>query len=604
MANQLAVAVHPERPELTSTREIIQKTARDWPVAPNLKDYEQARRTFSWEGARAELSGLPGAQGLNIAYEAIDRHAAGPLQNRRAIRWIGKKGDIQDFTYGDLQKLTSRFANVLKGLGAQKGDRVYALTGRIPELYITALGTLKAGCVFCPLFSAFGPEPIRARMTIGGARFLVTTRILFERKVKSLVNLLPALEKVLVIPEDQGITGGPKILDFKQLMNQASDQFQIPPTDPEDIALLHFTSGTTGTPKGAIHVHQAVVAHHITGKLALDFHENDIFWCTADPGWVTGTSFGIISPLTNGISSIVDEADFDAERWYRILQEQKVTIWYTAPTAIRMLMKAGKALAAKYDLNSLRFLASVGEPLNPEAVIWSKNAYGLAFHDNWWQTETGGIMVANFACMDIRPGSMGKPLPGIEAAIVEKKKDGSIGQIREPGVQGELALRPGWPSMFRGYWEERERYEKCFAGGFYLTGDLAKLDSDGYFWFVGRKDDVIKTSGHLIGPFEVESVLLEHKAVADSAVIGKPDPVAGELVKAFVLLNEGRKPTEELRLELLGFARTRLGAVVAPKEIEFVTTVPRTRSGKIMRRLLRNRELGLPEGDTSTLEQS
>jgi acetyl-CoA synthetase len=590
--------------ESAAAHATIHKTARDWPVQPNLKDYEEARRSFSWETARAELAGLPGGQGLNVAYEAIDRHAQGKLCNKRAIRWLGKTGEIKDFTFGQLQELTSRFANVLTALGARKGDRVYALTGRVPELYITALGTLKAGCVFCPLFSAFGPEPIRARMSIGAARFLVTTKTLFERKVKSLLNQLPALEKVLVIPEAEAIVADSKILDFKRLMSEASDQFQVPPTDPEDTALLHFTSGTTGTPKGAIHVHQAVVAHHITGKLALDFHDDDVFWCTADPGWVTGTSYGIIAPLTNGVTSVVDEADFDAERWYRILQEQKVTIWYTAPTAIRMLMKAGKALADGFDLTSLRFLASVGEPLNPEAVVWSKNAYGLAFHDNWWQTETGGIMIANFACMDIRPGSMGKPLPGIEAAIVEKNKNGSVEEIREPGVQGQLALRPGWPSMFRGYWRELERYEKCFAGGFYLTGDLAKKDADGYFWFVGRKDDVIKTSGHLIGPFEVESVLLEHKAVADSAVIGKPDPVAGEIVKAFVLLHEGREPSEALKRELLGWARSRLGAVVAPKEIEFVTTIPRTRSGKIMRRLLKNRELGLPEGDTSTLEQS
>ena len=598
------VAVYPGPPETISARETIHKAARDWAVVPNLKDYDLARKSFSWEAARAELAGLPRGQGLNIAYEAIDRHAQGPLRDHRAIRWIGKNDEIQDFTYGELQTWTNRFANVLRSLGAKRGDRVYALMGRIPELYITALGTLKAGCVFCPIFSAFGPEPIRARMAIGGARFLATTKSLYERKVKAIRSQLPALERVLLITDDQEAAAAGGILEFKQLMSGASDQFEIPPTDPEDTALLHFTSGTTGTPKGAIHVHQAVVAHHITGRLALDFHPDDVFWCTADPGWVTGTSYGIIAPLTCGITSIVDEGDFDAERWYRILQQQKVTIWYTAPTAIRMLMKAGKELPAGYDLRSLRFLASVGEPLNPEAVVWSKDAYGLAFHDNWWQTETGGIMIANFASMDIRPGSMGKPLPGIEAAIVEKKKDGSVEEIREPGVQGELALRPGWPSMFRGYWGERERYEKCFAGGFYLTGDLAKRDSDGYFWFVGRKDDVIKTSGHLIGPFEVESVLLEHKAVADSAAIGKPDPVAGEVVKAFVLLHEGRQPTEELRRELLGWARSRLGAVVAPKEIEFVTTLPRTRSGKIMRRLLKNREMGLPEGDTSTLEQS
>jgi acetyl-CoA synthetase len=394
----------------------------------------------------------------------------------------------------------------------------------------------------------------------------------------------------------------PGTLDYHQLMEAASDQFAIGPTDPEDMALLHFTSGTTGTPKGAVHVHEAVVAHHITGKLALDFHEGDVFWCTADPGWVTGTSYGIIAPLTNGITSIVDEADFDAQRWYRVLQDQRVTVWYTAPTAIRVMMRAGKELARKYDLARLRFLASVGEPLGPDAVVWGREALGLPFHDNWWQTETGGIMIANFASMDIRPGSMGRPLPGIEAGIVRKTEAGQIEEITEPGIQGELALRPGWPSMFRGYINEPARYKKCFADGWYLTGDLAKRDQEDYFWFVGRKDDVIKTSGHLVGPFEVESVLMEHPAIAEAGVIGKPDPVAMEIVKAFVVLNEGFEPSDALRLELLGFARTRLGAVVAPKEIEFCKALPRTRSGKIMRRLIKAREMGLPEGDLSMLE--
>jgi acetyl-CoA synthetase len=327
-----------------------------------------------------------------------------------------------------------------------------------------------------------------------------------------------------------------------------------------------------------------------------------VYWCTADPGWVTGTSYGIIAPLTNGITSIVDEADFDAERWYRILQDQQVSVWYTAPTAIRMMMKGGAELVRKYDLRRLRFLASVGEPLNPEAVVWGQEAFGRPFHDNWWQTETGGIMIANYASMDIRPGSMGRPLPGIEAAVVRKTEAGAVEVIDTPGAQGELALRPGWPSMFRGYWNDPERYQRCFAGGWYLTGDLARRDEDGYYWFVGRADDVIKTSGHLIGPFEVESALLEHKAVAEAGVIGKPDPVAMEVVKAFVALKNGYEPSEELRRELMGFSRTRLGAVVAPKEITFLPALPKTRSGKIMRRLLKARELGLPEGDTSTLE--
>ncbi|MBE0608869.1 MAG: acetate--CoA ligase, partial [Dehalococcoidia bacterium] len=462
-----------------------------------------------------------------------------------------------------------------------------------------ALGTLKNRSVFCPLFPAFGPEPIHQRMSIGRGRVLVTTPMLYKRKVAQIRDSLPDLQHVILIGEPGDFIEGAH--GFDSLVSNASDQFSIPETAAEDLALLHFTSGTTGKPKGAMHVHEAVVAHYITGKTALDFHESDIFWCTADPGWVTGTSYGIISPLTHGLTMVVDQADFDAARWYRVLQDERVTVWYTAPTAIRMLMKAGPDLPRGFDLSALRFVGSVGEPLNPEGVAWGAEVLGLPIHDNWWQTETGGIMIANYAAMDIRPGSMGKPLPGIEAVVV-RHDAGTVRVIDTPGEEGELALRAGWPSMFRGYLGEEERYRKCFAGEWYLTGDLARVDEDGYFWFVGRADDVIKSAGHLIGPFEVESAIMEHPAVAEVGVIGKPDPVAGEIVKAFVALKPGFQPGEELRLDILGFARKRLGTAVAPKEIAFTDDLPRTRSGKIMRRLLKARELGLPEGDLSTLE--
>ncbi len=579
----------------------IEKPRRDFPL-PNLKEYARTCAGFSWEAARRALDGLPGGRGLNIAHEAVDRHLGGPLRDRLALRFLAKSGEVRDFTYGELSAQSNRFANVLRRLGVAQGERVFALAGRIPELYIAALGTLKNVSVFCPLFSAFGPEPIRQRMAIGDGSVLVTTVTLYKRKVAELRKALPGLRHILLVGTPEEIRALPATLDLSRLMAEADDRFTIPPTDPEDLALLHFTSGTTGTPKGAMHVHQAVVAHHMTGYYALDFHPDDIFWCTADPGWVTGTSYGIIAPLTHGITSIIDEADFEAERWYSLLQKQGVTVWYTAPTAVRMMMKVGAEVIRKYDLRRLRFIASVGEPLNPEAVVWGQEAFGLPIHDNWWQTETGGIMIANYLAMDIRPGSMGRPLPGIAAAVVRRRPDKSVEVIDEPGVQGELALRPGWPSMFRGYLNEEERYRKCFVSGWYLTGDLARRDADGYFWFVGRADDVIKSSGHLIGPFEVESTLLEHPAVAEAGVIGKPDPVAGEVVKAFVSLKSAYAPSEDLRRDLLGFARKRLGAVVAPKEIDFLPSVPKTRSGKIMRRLLRARELGLPEGDLSTLE--
>jgi acetyl-CoA synthetase len=568
--------------------------------APNLGDYERARASFSWAAARAELDGLPHGRGLNIAYEAVDRHVRAGLGARCALRFLHKDGAVEEVGYGQLAERSNRFANVLGGLGVERGERVFCFTGRVPALYATIIGSLKAGTVFCPLFSAFGPEPVRQRIEIGDGRVLVTTPELYERKIAPIRDRLPRLQHVLIVGAG-----------FDELMDGASTDFEIAPTDPEEPALLHFTSGTTGTPKGAVHVHEAVVAHHTTGRLALDLHPEDVFWCTADPGWVTGTSYGIVSPLTNGVTSIVDEGEFDAERWYRTLQDQRVSVWYTAPTAVRRLMRAGAELPRSFDLGRLRFIASVGEPLNPEAVIWSRDTLGLPIHDNWWQTETGGIMISNYASMEIRPGSMGKPLPGIEAGLLARDEDGELMladgkpmEIGEPGVEGELALRSGWPSMFRGYLNQEERYRRCFVGGWYRSGDLARRDADGYYWFVGRGDDVIKSSGHLIGPFEVESVLMAHPAVAEAGVIGKPDPIAGARIKGFVLLAPGFEPNDELRREILAHARTSLGPAVAPKELDFVDDLPHTRSGKIMRRLLKARELGLPEGDLSTLEKA
>ncbi|HEX8714654.1 MAG TPA: acetate--CoA ligase [Solirubrobacteraceae bacterium] len=580
-------------------------------IPANMPDYELARAEFSWERARQELAGLPGGA-LNIAHEAVDRHASGPLAGTVALRFLGRRDEVRELTYAELRLETDRFANVLRTLGLQRGERVVTLTGRIPELYLAALGTLKRGCVFSPLFSAFGPEPVEQRLRLGDARALVTTPAQYRRKVASSRSRLPRLEHVLLVGDAQEIAEIPDALDLRALLRAADERHEIVATAPEEMALLHFTSGTTGTPKGAMHVHEAVVAHRQTGSTVLDLRAGDVFWCTADPGWVTGTSYGIVAPLTLGVTSIVDEGEFDADRWYGILQDQRVDVWYTAPTALRMLMRVGAEAAHDYELGSLRFVASVGEPLSPEAVLWGEEAFGQAVHDNWWQTETGGIMIANYRSTAVRPGSMGRPLPGIEAAVARRDEhgepvladDGALALVEAAEEQGELVLRPGWPSMFRGYLGEDERYRNCFRGGWYLTGDLVRRDAEGYFWFVGRGDDVIKSAGHLIGPFEVESALLAHPALADAGVIGKPDPIAGEVVKAFVALKPGVEPSDELRRELLGFARQKLGAAVAPREIEFVESVPHNRSGKTMRRLLKARELGLPEGDTSTLEAS
>jgi acetyl-CoA synthetase len=572
---------------------------------PNLVNYDAACAGFSWESARGELDGLQ-AGGINIAHEAVDRHAVGTTRGKVALRCLRRHGEARDITYGELSELTSRFARALAHLGVGVGDRVFVLLPRVPELYVAALGTLKHRSVLCPLFfSAFGPQPIRQRLEIGDGRVLVTTSGLFRRRVASQRDALRNLEHVLII-DDPAPEGS---IFLPDLLAEMSGTYAIGSTDPETMALLHFTSGTTGTPKGAVHVHEAVVQHHATGLLALDLHADDVFWCTADPGWVTGTSYGIISPLTHGVPSIIDEGEFEVERWYATLADERVTVWYTAPTALRMLMAAGAEPARAHDLSALRFIASVGEPLNPEGVDWTNETLGVPARDNWWQTETGGIMIANFAAMTIRPGSMGKPMPGVEAVILQRDDDEKIvldpdgAAVEVPnGTDGMLALRAGWPSMFRAYLGEPERYEACFSAGWYVSGDLARRDEEGYFWFVGRSDDVIKSAGHLIGPFEVESVLLEHPSVAEAGVIGLPDAVAGEVVKAYVVLHQDVNPTDDLRLELIGFARKRLVAAIAPRHVAFAEHLPHTQSGKIVRRVLKQRALGLPEGDTSTLE--
>ncbi|AXY42600.1 acetate--CoA ligase [Halomonas sp. JS92-SW72] len=566
--------------------------------SPTLPDYAAACASFSWRDARTWLPAMPGG-GINIAHAALDRHLDTPTAEQTAIRFLPRDGAAVDISYRELAERANRFANLLASLGLEPGDGVYCLAHRTPDLYAAALGTLKLGGVFTPLFSAFGPEPIRSRVEIGTPVVIVTTERLYRRKLAGWLHRMPSVKQVLLIGEVA--EAPPGTLAVEPALAAQSPDYPTRSMEPEAPALLHFTSGTTGRPKGALHVHEAVVAHHITGYYALDLHPGDIYWCTADPGWVTGTSYGIIAPFTNGVTLVVDEEEFDAERWYRILEEQRVAVWYTAPTAIRMLMKVGPELARRHDLSSLRFLASVGEPLNPEAVHWGRATLGLPFHDNWWQTETGGIMIANFASMPIKPGSMGRPVPGIEAGVA-RRTDSGIELIEDPDETGELVLKAPWPSMFRGYLHEEARYRQCFAGAWYLTGDLARRDAEGYFWFIGRADDVIKSAGHLIGPFEVESVLMEHPAVAEAGVIGIPDEIAGETVKAFVSLKPGHAPDEALRREILGLARQRLGPAVAPRQVEFRERLPSTRSGKIMRRLLRARELGLPEGDTSTLE--
>lgn len=566
----------------------------------NLTDYASDCKSFRWENIATELGTAAGD--FNMARIAIDRHVAAGNGAVTAIRWLGVSGDKIDTSYAELQKQTNRFANALTALGVARGEKVFALSGRLPGLYTSALGTLRHGAVFSSLFSAFGPDPIATRMTIGEAKVLVTTADLYEGKIAGIRDKLPDLKHVILLRENGEKSDVPGTVDFDDLLTAQSDQYTTATTSADTPALLHFTSGTTGRPKGAQHVHGAIVAHYATSRSVLDLKDGEVYWCTADPGWVTGVSYGILGPLSCGATLIVDEDEFDLERWYSIVQDQRVAVWYTAPTAIRMMMKAGVEAVKPFKFTALRHMCSVGEPLNAEAVIWTQKNFGLPAHDTWWQTETGAMMIVNFASMDIKPGSMGRAVPGIKIELADRS-GGGFEIIQETDKEGEIAIKTPWPSMFVTYLNEEERYNKCFSNGYYLAGDLAKRDADGYLWFIGRADDVIKSSGHLIGPFEVESVLMEHPAVAEAGVIGVPDDVAGELVKAFVSLRSGFTASEDLADEIRGHARSRLGAAVAPREIKIMDNLPRTRSGKIMRRLLKARELGLPEGDLSTLER-
>ncbi|MCL4371248.1 MAG: acetate--CoA ligase [Chloroflexi bacterium] len=551
-----------------------------------------------WQALQEELSWLPGGF-LNKAHECIDRHALGPLAGKTALIWEGKNGEIETYSFADLKRESDKFANVLLSLGVEKGDRLFMFMERVPELYIAFFGALKVGAVVGPLFSAFGPDPVRDRLADSGARILLTQPAL-RRRIAEVLPDLPRIQHVIVA--NKGSRDAEPLLagdlSYEDLMSTAPVELEIAKTNMFDHSVMHYTSGTTGKPKGAVHCHQAIIQQYATGKWVLDLHEDDVYWCTADPGWVTGTSYGILAPWSNGVTQVVYEGGFKASAWYEVIERHKVTVWYTAPTAIRMLMKAGAEVPKHYDLSSLRHILSVGEPLNPEAIMWGLPVFKQPIHDSWWQTETGAILISNYASMDIRPGSMGKPIPGIQAGILDDHYN-----PLPAGRDGHLAIRPGWPSMFRTYWSDPEKYNSRFRKGWYITGDRAYCDEDGYFWFLGRTDDVINTTGHLVSPFEVESMLLEHPAVAEAGVIGKPDPLAMEVVKAFVALKDGYEPSDQLRREITGFARKKMAALVAPREIEFLPSLPKTRSGKIMRRLLKARELGLPEGDTSTLEE-
>ncbi|WP_334071799.1 MULTISPECIES: acetate--CoA ligase [Paenibacillus] len=557
----------------------------------NLGNYEAAYANFNWEDVEKQFSWYVTGK-VNLAYEAIDRHVDAGQGDRPALLFSDSTRN-ESYTFADLQRKSNQFANVLRGQGISKGDRVFVFMPRSPELYVSILGIIKIGAVVGPLFEAFMETAVKDRLEDSGAAALVTTPALLPRVKR---DELPLLKTIFLVGDDVAPQEG--IVDYHLAMEAASEETEIEWVNREDGLILHYTSGSTGKPKGVYHVHNAMLQHYHTGRVVLDLRQDDVYWCTADPGWVTGTSYGIFAPWLHGVTNVVRGGRFSPGDWYETLQQNKVTVWYSAPTAFRMLMGAGEDIVKQYDLSSVRHILSVGEPLNPEVVRWGHKVYGHRIHDTWWMTETGGQLICNYPSMAIKPGSMGKPVPGIEAAIIDDN-----GKVLPPNRMGNLAVRTPWPSMMRLIWNNAPKYEEYFRiPGWYISGDTAYVDEDGYFWFQGRIDDVINSSGERIGPFEVESKLVEHPAVAEAGVIGKPDPTRGEIIKAFISLREGYTPSEELKAEIARFVKEGLSAHAAPREIEFKDKLPKTRSGKIMRRVLKAWELNLPAGDLSTIE--
>ena len=557
-----------------------------------LKDYERTVAEFKWIDAEKEFSWYKSGN-VNIAYEAVDRHAESSRKNKVALYYKDAKRK-ESYTYNELKKMTNKAANVLSNQSTlEKGDRLFIFMPRSPELYFSLLGALKLGVIVGPLFEAFMEGAIFDRLFDSEAKAIVTTPELLKRVP---LKKLPCLQTIFLVGEEIKEEGN--IVDFNKHFLSASQYFTIEWMEKEDPTLLHYTSGSTGKPKGIVLVQEAMVQQLQTTKWVLDLNDEDVYWCTADPGWVTGTVYGIFGPLLAGATVLVLGGRFSTENWYNAIEDYSVTVWYSAPTAFRMLMGAGEAQLKQYDLSSLRHILSVGEPLNPEVIRWGSGTFKLRIHDTWWMTETGAHMICNFNCLPIKPGSMGKAVPGIEAAIIDNQ-----GQVLPPNEMGNLAIKKGWPAMMRGIWNSSDRYEASFMNNeWYVTGDSGYMDKEGYFWFQGRVDDVIMTSGERVGPFEVESKLLEHPAIFEAGVIGKPDPVRGEIIKAFVVLHEGHEPSAQLVENIQMFVKKGLAAHAAPKEIEFRDKLPKTRSGKIMRRVLKAWELNMPSGDLSTMD--
>lgn len=533
----------------------------------NLTNYDKVYKNFDWQDAKNLLSAAKTGK-INAAYETIDRHVDEGYGEKIAIHYMNDR-EKKSYTFKELKNKTDHYAHVLKKHGVQKGDRVFVFLPKNPECYVAILAAIKVGAIAAPLFEAFMEDAVRDRINDCNGTLLITDQVLGKRVP---VKDIPSLKTILYVEDIEQE-------NFQPVNNDTYVEW----VDWEDGLIIHYTSGSTGKPKGVLHAHRAMQHHIVTGKWVLDIKDDDIYWCTSHPGWVTGSVYGLFAPLLNRATVVIQGGRFRAENWYSLIEELGVTIWYSAPTAFRMLLSKGD-LHKEYDLSSVRHVLSVGEPLNPEVIQWAWKSLQVRIHDTWWMTETGGHLIVNLPSEKIKPGSMGRAFPGIEVGILDEE-----GRQIPAGEIGQLAVRIPWPGLMKEIWGNKEKYQSYFLyEGWYISGDLAYQDEEGYVFFQGRDDDMINSAGERIGPFEVESKLIEHPAVAEAGVIGKPDPLRGELVKAFITLRSGYQETPELLEEIRLYVRKQLAAHAAPREIEVVSDLPKTKiSGKILRRQLK-----------------
>lgn len=530
----------------------------------------------------------------NIGYHCTTSQCLEGRGNKTAMRWIDAVLEKKDFTFSDLDRESNRFANVLKTLDFRKGEIFFTFLPKCPEQFFSFLGTLKMEVIAGTLFSNFGEKSLLDRLGDSRAKGVITKKGLYK-KILKIKDKLPELQYIILTDADEHLTD--VVLSYSLLMEGASDVFETPITLPETPSVLHYTSGSIGKPKGALHLHKSILLQSHTAENVLQLNKDELFWCTADQGWVTGTSYGIIGPWSLGVTQVHFGGAYNADVWMSLIENEKISIWYTAPTALRMMMREEKSVFLNRDFSKLKHIFSVGEYLNPEIIHWSRELFNKDIYDTWFQTETGSIMITNRPGHTVKPGSMGKPNGRIKAAIISDD-----GKILGADETGHLCIKEGWDSMMCTYLNNEEVYKMKFRNGYYYSGDLAYSDEDGYYWFAGRNDDVINTAGHLISPFEIESALLEVPEIAESGVIGAPDEILFEKVVVYIRLKDQFSWNDDLEMKIRLYLANKLSSIATPQEIKVINEIPKNKSGKIMHRVLKEWYEGKDPGDISMLD--